>query len=334
MKYTITIDQKRAIEWGLNLSDASVFSLYTQAPTWATPEVINGEVYYFVSRNKVAEELPILAGKSKSARPASDTIYRINKKLAKIGVLVYKRIGRKDCIQLTEMGKKWNSEINPSFKSEINPTNKYTNIDVELDNSTGEFEDSILEIVEHLNQRAGKNFRHTTKATAAAIRARLREGFTVQDCKDVIDHRVAQWGMNPKMQQYLRPSTLFRPSKFEGYLDAARKSNTINQIDELVDRKLTEEQTHQYLDYHQHVKETYPRLFTSVKMLTASEFFGLESTYPKVIFNWSPYQIRKKREAAHQHIEEQLEYGRQFVDTWHEFLRELEITRVKEAVSC
>lgn len=74
------------------------------------------------------------------------------------------------------------------------------------------------EIIEHLNSKAGTNFRVNSKDTRKHIKARFDEGFTVEDFKTVIDHKVTEWGNNPDMAQYLRPSTLFG-TKFESYLN-------------------------------------------------------------------------------------------------------------------
>jgi uncharacterized phage protein (TIGR02220 family) len=76
----------------------------------------------------------------------------------------------------------------------------------------------IVEIVDYLNEKAGTSYRHTTKKTQRLIRARLKEGFTVEDFKTVIDKKVAEWLHDPKMSQYLRPETLFG-TKFESYLN-------------------------------------------------------------------------------------------------------------------
>lgn len=84
--------------------------------------------------------------------------------------------------------------------------------------------DQVKEIVEYLNEKTGSSFRHTSKATAAQIKARFKEGYTVEDLKAVIAFKSDQWGRDAKMSEYLRPSTLFRPSHFEGYLQAAKKS--------------------------------------------------------------------------------------------------------------
>ena len=79
------------------------------------------------------------------------------------------------------------------------------------------------EVVEYLNQKTGKNFKHTSKVTQRHIRARLAEGFTVSDFKQVIDKKCSDWLRDQKMKEYLRPETLFG-TKFESYLNS--KSTT------------------------------------------------------------------------------------------------------------
>lgn len=83
--------------------------------------------------------------------------------------------------------------------------------------------DPTKEIVEHLNQRAGTHYKATTANTRKLIKARLKEGFTVDEIKLVIDKKCAEWLNNPAMQGYLRPETLFG-NKFEGYLNAKQTS--------------------------------------------------------------------------------------------------------------
>lgn len=78
--------------------------------------------------------------------------------------------------------------------------------------------DPTEEVVNHLNSRAGTNYKPTTANTRKFVKARLKEGFTVEDMKLVIDKKCADWGNNPKMSKFLRPDTLFG-NKFEGYLN-------------------------------------------------------------------------------------------------------------------
>lgn len=85
----------------------------------------------------------------------------------------------------------------------------------------------IKYIVDYLNEKAGKSFKHTSSATQKHINARLAEGFTVEDFKKVIDNQCAKWKGND-WEQYLRPSTLFG-TKFENYLNAKPGGNTNGQ---------------------------------------------------------------------------------------------------------
>ena len=76
----------------------------------------------------------------------------------------------------------------------------------------------ITEIIDYLNEKAHKKYRSNNKTTIRHINARLKEGYTLSDFKQVIDNRCATW-MGTDMEQYLRPETLFG-SKFENYLNA------------------------------------------------------------------------------------------------------------------
>lgn len=81
----------------------------------------------------------------------------------------------------------------------------------------GAFLDESSEVVDYLNQAAGTAFRKTSKDTKKHIRARLNDGYTLDDFKVVIDHKVAEW-KGTEFEKFLRPSTLFG-SKFESYLN-------------------------------------------------------------------------------------------------------------------
>lgn len=75
----------------------------------------------------------------------------------------------------------------------------------------------VREIVEYLNQQAGTHYKAGAKLTRKKINARLREGFTVEDCKRVVDQKVKDWANDSAMARYIRPETLFG-TKFESYL--------------------------------------------------------------------------------------------------------------------
>ncbi len=79
----------------------------------------------------------------------------------------------------------------------------------------------IAEIYEYLNEQLGTRYKPTTKANASLVHARLEEGFTVDDFKVVIDTKLSEWGNDEQMRKFLRPQTLFAPTKFESYLNQA-----------------------------------------------------------------------------------------------------------------
>lgn len=74
-------------------------------------------------------------------------------------------------------------------------------------------------VIDYLNQKADKHFKHTDTNKRLIIARYKDGGFTVDEMKKVIDNQCAKWLNNPEMNQYLRPATLFRASKFEGYLN-------------------------------------------------------------------------------------------------------------------
>lgn len=97
---------------------------------------------------------------------------------------------------------------------------------------------SHFEIIEYLNLKTGSKFKPTTKPYVQAIRSRLKEGYTVDDFKTVIDKKCREW-KGTKLEKYLTPKTLFAPSHFDTYLnsnemavmtDTERKINELNAL--------------------------------------------------------------------------------------------------------
>lgn len=77
----------------------------------------------------------------------------------------------------------------------------------------------LMAPIEYLNQKAKRNFDPKNKSNQDLIRARYNEGRTLENLKKVIDIKTAKWLGDPKMKDYLRPSTLFNRVNFENYLN-------------------------------------------------------------------------------------------------------------------
>ena len=75
-----------------------------------------------------------------------------------------------------------------------------------------------LEILQKLNELTGSNFREI-KSNLTKISALFKQGFTQEQIIEVIILKVAEWKNNPVMAPYLRPSTLFRDTNFENYVN-------------------------------------------------------------------------------------------------------------------
>src|SRR5690625_144505 len=82
----------------------------------------------------------------------------------------------------------------------------------------------VVSVINYLNEKAGKQFKPSSKATERLVKGRLREGYALDDFKKVIDIQVEEWLNDDHWNQYLRPSTLFNATNFENYFENYRTS--------------------------------------------------------------------------------------------------------------
>lgn len=80
--------------------------------------------------------------------------------------------------------------------------------------------DQAKQVLTHLNQVTSSRYQVST-TSLQNIRARIGEGYTVEELSLVVDYCNAKWSEDLTMAAYLRPQTLFQPSKFPGYLKSA-----------------------------------------------------------------------------------------------------------------
>ena len=89
MKYNININQVAMLENDITVNQYAILDVISVAPTWTKPININDEVYFWIARQKIAEEL-------KAFDLKADTIYRHIKKLAELGFIDHIKSGKKD----------------------------------------------------------------------------------------------------------------------------------------------------------------------------------------------------------------------------------------------
>ncbi|HEW8560785.1 conserved phage C-terminal domain-containing protein [Streptococcus sp. HMSC067H01] len=73
------------------------------------------------------------------------------------------------------------------------------------------------EVISYLNLKAKKNFKVDTASHQKFIKARLKEGYVLEDFKKVVDIMVVKW-KGTEYEQYLQPQTLFG-NKMDNYLN-------------------------------------------------------------------------------------------------------------------
>ena len=103
------------------------------------------------------------------------------------------------------------------------------------------------EIIDYLNQKAGKSFKRSAAGNKKVIKARWNEGYKLDQFKRVVDNKCQDWLNDEKMSQYLQPSTLFG-NKFDQYLNqrkgnsngAPQKSEEALMMDELSRRRMAD----------------------------------------------------------------------------------------------
>lgn len=154
MKYSIQINQIKAVEWDLTMSETIVFSWLYELPSWADKYENNGISYYHASRKLAIQELPLVSDKD-------NTFYSIYKNLQEKNLVDYKKIDNKDYIAITEKGKEWYfSDLNQTLgkkseplkniqkNSDLNQTHHNTNNNNNYNNNNAREEKNLGEKVE------------------------------------------------------------------------------------------------------------------------------------------------------------------------------------------
>lgn len=80
--------------------------------------------------------------------------------------------------------------------------------------------DQAKQVLTYLNKVTSARYQVST-TSLQNIRARIGEGFSVEELSLVVDYCNAKWSEDLTMVAYLRPQTLFQPTKFPGYLKSA-----------------------------------------------------------------------------------------------------------------
>ena len=109
MQFTVTINQAKALEWGLNSQQALLFAFVYGCPSWANPIKTDSGIFFALSKAKITEELPLLTDKP-------DTAYRMLKALEEAGLIELSSTSNITLFRLTAKATEWNKKQDGSEK--------------------------------------------------------------------------------------------------------------------------------------------------------------------------------------------------------------------------
>ena len=139
MRFSFTVHQKDAIDAGIpNGNCLLVFEIVASANKWAN-EHEGG--YWWTARQAISAELELWKLKP-------DTVYRHLKTLQELGLIDYKKHGKKDLTKLTKKGQKFFGNSPESTMSEIDPNHyvgnrsEFTMSEIDPDSENSEIDPS------------------------------------------------------------------------------------------------------------------------------------------------------------------------------------------------
>jgi uncharacterized phage protein (TIGR02220 family) len=155
-----------------------------------------------------------------------------------------------------------------------------------------EFRKIAKQVIDYLNQKLGTHYKYVASNLNLII-CRLKEGFSLEEAKLVIDDRISRWGKDSKMQEYLRPKTLFAASNFENYLGGLNRNLAAND-----DGLPTAEEAYLAYSIYQY---TNPNSFTAEVISWISGFRNMEpaaarETFVRVYNQRKPIWIARRQE--------------------------------------
>lgn len=177
----------------------------------------NGQVFMYFTTAEFCEELGC----------SEKTVTKIKKELVTSGLLREERQGLTKPNRLYILGPKIIKREPPEPKKIPSRTVENTALDtqevqtIKTDIRKTDIDNNKLsickEVISYLNLKAKKNFKVNTASHQKFIKARLKEGYVLEDFKKVVDIMVAKW-KGTEYEQYLQPQTLFG-NKMDNYLN-------------------------------------------------------------------------------------------------------------------
>lgn len=116
---------------------------------------------------------------------------------------------------------KSNAQRNAVTNADVTRLDQDLDQDLDKEKSNVGLKPSIVrqqaeEVLNFLNEKTGRSYQPVA-ANVGMIAARLKEGATVEDLRAVIAKKCREWRGDEKMDEYLRPKTLFNATNYAQY---------------------------------------------------------------------------------------------------------------------
>ncbi len=261
MKYIITINQKKAIKLNLTLDEAILITcIHDLMPLNSFKKNENNEVW--VNHDLFRKEYPLLQfGKTTLFKKMSSLVERgfltRTIKKAQSKTMVFYGLTEKSEFIFTDSqvhnlnftgSQNEPAQVhNLNFTGSQNEPNQYTNypntnnqdtiINKNLIKENSNDNLQAKEVLEYLVFKTGKTYK-PTKSNLTNINGRLGDGYSVDDCKRVIDNMYLEWhgetanigGKIHNCDDWLNPTTLFKPTKFDDRLNKKPRELTTKDL--------------------------------------------------------------------------------------------------------
>lgn len=259
MQYTfLGFSTAKIMEFKLDMKDAAILRYFVDFRETGKmkAEIVDDKTYYWVKYESIMEEMPFLDLQKRA-------VMKRMLKLKELGILThYTKRNSAGTYSFFGLGDKYFELISDTkietkeepkkesrgcaskstplctekhtpvlqkahpCASKSTPNNPSTKDPSTKDSNIKNIKKDSAEIVDYLNLKAACDYRANNNSTIKLIKARLKENYSVDDFKIVIDKKVKEW-TGTQYEQYLTPNTLFG-SKFEQYLKqkiASKHSN-------------------------------------------------------------------------------------------------------------
>lgn len=224
----IVVNKQLAQAFGLE--EAVILGeLASEMEYWQARGELSTDGFFYSTIENIKDATTLTEKRQRSALNALKAAGIIDVKLAGLPAKRYIRINEEQLAPILLNSRSQNGAASSAKTAELETPKWRTNNNNPKNNKNNNNKEIYAAVIDFLNQKAGTQYKPTSKATQQHINARLAEGHTLDDFRTVIAKKCAEWLGDSKMEKYLRPETLFG-TKFEGYLNAPQQVRGANGI--------------------------------------------------------------------------------------------------------